>query len=100
MFFLLFIFLQEYCKKWIEWYHETRGVENKFKCGEPRITAEEEDKAIVDSIKQNHKQTSINIKCSLGLACSTRSIIRRFNAAGYKHHIPALKSNLQEHHKQ
>ena len=58
--FLLFIFLQEYCKKWIERYHETRGVENKFKCGEPRITAEEEDKAIVDNIKQNSKQTSIN----------------------------------------
>ena len=68
MFFLLFIFYKNIAKK----------------------TAEEEDKAIVDNIKQNSKQTSINIKQSLGLACSTRTIIRRFNAAGYKHHILAI----------
>ena len=67
-FFYYLIFLQEYCKKWIERYHETGGVENKLKCGTLRITAEEEDKSIVNSIKQNPKYTSIKIKKNLGLA--------------------------------
>ena len=44
-------------KKWIKRYHKTGGIENKFKFGAPRITAEKEDKATVDSIKQNPKQT-------------------------------------------
>ena len=54
MIFLLLIFYRNIAKKWIEWYHETGGVENKFKCGSSRITAEE-DKAIVYCIKQNNK---------------------------------------------
>lgn len=67
--------------------------------GRPRTTNEEEDNAILESIRQCGFQSARQIKSNLNLRISERTVRRRLHEHDYNYRIPAQHEKLTLNHK-
>lgn len=63
--------------RWIRRWRHGGVVENKPRCGRPRVTSKEEDIAILRTACARSQLSSINIKSHLNLRCSPKTVLRR-----------------------
>lgn len=68
--------------------------------GRPRLTNEEDDNEINNTISENGFQCSRQIRNELDLPCSERTVRRRLHERGYHTQIPAQKETLTINHKE
>lgn len=63
--------------RWIRRWRHGGVIENKPRCGRPRVTSKEEDFAILRTACARSQLSSINIKSHLNLRCSSKTVLRR-----------------------
>ncbi|XP_064117599.1 uncharacterized protein LOC135223021 [Macrobrachium nipponense] len=86
--------------RWIKLFTDRQSLENRPRSGTPRITTREQDKMIVDAVKEQPLITAVAVKQQLGLQICVQTVRNRLHGAVLHHRIPARKPLLTQQHKE
>lgn len=89
--------------RWLKRWDETKGLSDRERTGRRRITTEQQDQTIINSINEGMDKGIISEEAQEQLAneninVSARTVRRRLNEAGFKYMKPLSKPLLTEDH--
>ena len=86
-------------QRWILRWREEGTLANRPRRGRPRITTRHQDDQIIAASTDDPMKTSVTITQELHLPCTSQTTRQRLREHGIRCHVPAVKEEFQEWHR-